>query len=46
MTLFERDDELSRIEALADEAAAGRGSVLLVEGVPGIGKTALLEAVR
>ena len=46
MTLFERDHELGRIGELLTRAGAGQGAVLLVEGVPGIGKTALLEAAR
>ncbi|HEY0542347.1 MAG TPA: AAA family ATPase [Actinoallomurus sp.] len=46
MTLLERDQELDRIGTLLTDAGAGRGAVLLVEGAPGIGKTALLEAVR
>ena len=41
-----RDGELARIDALLDEAAAGRGGALLVEGAPGVGKTTLLEAAR
>ncbi|MBB4679739.1 ATP-binding protein [Crossiella cryophila] len=44
MGLFERDAELGRIGALLQAAAAGRGTSALVEGVPGIGKTALLAA--
>ncbi|HZE34217.1 MAG TPA: AAA family ATPase, partial [Actinoallomurus sp.] len=46
MTLFERDHELDRIGELLTRAVAGQGVVLLVEGAPGIGKTALLEAAR
>lgn len=43
-TLLERERELGRIER-AVEAARGRsGSLLLIEGSAGIGKTALLEA--
>ena len=41
-----RDGELARIDALLDEAAAGRGGALLIEGAPGVGKTTLLEAAR
>ncbi|MCO1574445.1 AAA family ATPase [Crossiella sp. SN42] len=44
MGLFERDAELVRIGELLTAAAAGRGRTALVEGVPGIGKTALLAA--
>lgn len=46
MRLFERDRELREIEALLAAAVSGRGAVLLVEGLPGIGKTALLAAAR
>ena len=41
--LVERDAEIARIELLLDEARVGRGGVLVVEGEPGIGKTALVE---
>src|SRR5690349_20575753 len=40
-----REPELSAARAVLAEAAAGRGSVLIVVGEPGIGKTALLNAV-
>ncbi|HEX8858473.1 MAG TPA: ATP-binding protein, partial [Actinomycetes bacterium] len=42
--MLERRAELERIRALLKDAAAGRGGLLLIEGVAGIGKTALLEA--
>ena len=46
--LLERDGERHAIDALLDEGRGGHGAVLLVEGPPGIGKTALLglTAVR
>jgi len=44
--LLEREAELDAVDASIARARAGRGSVLLVEGPPGIGKTALLEAAR
>ncbi|GAA4020485.1 AAA family ATPase [Allokutzneria multivorans] len=44
MRLIERDGELAAQSAALAEAEAGRGSVLLVEGAPGIGKTALVRA--
>ncbi|GAA4633497.1 AAA family ATPase [Actinoallomurus vinaceus] len=44
MPLYERDQELARVGDVLTAARAGRGAVLLVEGVPGIGKTALLRA--
>ena len=39
-----RDRELALLAAAASAAAAGRGSLVLVEGAPGIGKTTLLRA--
>ncbi|MFI5645458.1 helix-turn-helix transcriptional regulator [Kitasatospora sp. NPDC051705] len=39
-----RDVEQALLEALVTDVAAGRGSSLLVEGEPGIGKSALLAA--
>ena len=42
--LIGRDAELAVLEALLADTAAGRGGAVLVEGEPGIGKTALLEA--
>ena len=42
--LMEREVELARIEELLSQAANGAGSVLLVEGDPGIGKTELVHA--
>jgi DNA-binding CsgD family transcriptional regulator len=44
--LFQRDFELERIGAVLAAARAGRGSVLLVEGPAGIGKTSLLLQAR
>ena len=46
MTLFERQSQLRRIGELTEDAQAGRGTVVVVRGEPGIGKTALLAAVR
>jgi DNA-binding CsgD family transcriptional regulator len=43
-SLVGRDQELSRLLGLVADAAAGRGSAVLVEGEPGIGKSALLRA--
>jgi DNA-binding CsgD family transcriptional regulator/tetratricopeptide (TPR) repeat protein len=42
--LLGRDAELSRLAALVTELAAGRGGAALVEGEPGIGKSASLRA--
>ena len=44
--LLERNEELARIESALAEARAGRGTFVVVEGPPGIGKTALLAAAR
>src|SRR2546430_13381783 len=43
--LIGRQAEMEQLAALARRAAAGRGATVLVEGEPGIGKTALLDAV-
>ncbi|MEA2124334.1 MAG: hypothetical protein QOI80_1116 [Solirubrobacteraceae bacterium] len=42
--LVDREAEIARVRAGADGAAHGRGAVLAIEGEPGIGKTALLDA--
>ncbi|WP_033263500.1 helix-turn-helix transcriptional regulator [Amycolatopsis vancoresmycina] len=42
--LIGRDGELSRLTAWVHEVAAGRGRAVLVDGEPGIGKTALVQA--
>jgi DNA-binding CsgD family transcriptional regulator/tetratricopeptide (TPR) repeat protein len=42
--LIGRDDELAMLAGLVMEAAAGRGSSLLIEGEPGIGKSAMVRA--
>jgi hypothetical protein len=42
--LVDREPELERLLALVDAAATGRGSLMLVEGPAGIGKTRLLAA--
>ena len=44
--MLERDSELTRIGAALARAAAGEGGVLVVEGPPGAGKSALLEQAR
>jgi DNA-binding CsgD family transcriptional regulator len=44
--LLERESELLRLDGAIDDARAGRGRMVLVEGVAGIGKTRLLDAVR
>ena len=42
--LIGRDSELALLAGLVAEAAAGRGSSVLIEGEPGIGKSALVRA--
>ncbi len=44
--MLEREPELARIAGAATAAAAGRGSVVLISGEAGIGKSALVEAAR
>ena len=46
LVLLERSQELARIETALADARAGRGTFVVVEGPAGIGKTALLAAVR
>lgn len=41
--LVGRDKQLAAIRALLDTARSGRGSALVLSGVPGIGKTRLLD---
>jgi predicted ATPase len=41
--LLERDPALARIDRRLRDAAAGAGSMLLVEGAAGIGKTRLMR---
>ena len=42
--LLERDTEIALVDALLDEARYGRGRLLVFEGEPGVGKTALVQA--
>ncbi len=42
--LFGRDSELAALVRRVKELAGGRGSVVLIEGEPGIGKSALVHA--
>jgi predicted ATP-dependent serine protease len=46
VALVERDHELAALERLLADARSGTGSVLLLEGSAGIGKTSLLAAAR
>ncbi len=47
-TLWGRDEELAQLEAIAEEAEAGEGRIVLIRGDAGLGKSRLLEelAVR
>ncbi|MFC0624263.1 ATP-binding protein [Kribbella deserti] len=45
-TTLERPDELNRIAAALDAAAAGNGQVVVIEGQAGIGKTHLVRETR
>jgi predicted ATPase len=42
--LIGRDSELAMLAGLVAEVAAGRGGSVLIEGEPGIGKSALVRA--
>ena len=42
--LFGRDSELATLVRLITHAADGHGSAVLIEGEPGIGKSALVRA--
>ena len=44
--LLERSEELARIESALSEARSGTGTLVVVEGPAGIGKTSLLAAAR
>lgn len=44
--LIERDREVEVLDTAFSTAAAGRGSVVLIEGAAGLGKTALMAAAR
>lgn len=46
MTLLERERELGELDDAARAAIEGRGSVLLVHGEAGIGKSSLVAALR
>jgi PAS domain S-box-containing protein len=45
-SLLERESELATIAEALDEAAAGHGRMVVVEGPAGVGKTAVLAAAR
>ena len=44
--ILERERELAQCMAALEGAVRGRGRIVVIEGPPGIGKTALLRAVR
>lgn len=44
--LLEREEALQQLIDYADRALNGRGSIALVGGEPGIGKTSVIEAMR
>jgi DNA-binding CsgD family transcriptional regulator len=44
--LLERAGELEAIARAARDAAHGAGAIVVIEGLPGIGKTALLDSAR
>ncbi|MDX6718721.1 MAG: hypothetical protein QOJ63_975, partial [Solirubrobacteraceae bacterium] len=46
MPLEERDDALTAADALLDDARAGSGRLLVLDGPAGIGKTRLLAAIH
>src|SRR4051812_43831944 len=46
MDLLEREDERGAIEGALDAAATGAGTMLVIEGPAGIGKSALLDEAR
>ena len=44
-SLLERDAQLAVLRELLEDARGGRGALALIEGPPGVGKSALLERV-
>jgi predicted ATPase len=44
--LLERNIELGLVEAFLDSVRGGEGGIMVLEGPPGIGKTALLEELE
>jgi ABC-type uncharacterized transport system ATPase subunit len=44
--LLERDAELQAVEGAAEAARGGAGSLIVIDGPAGVGKTALMDAAR
>src|SRR5215831_18589460 len=44
--ILEREQELAELGAAAREATSGNGSIVLIEGEAGIGKSSLVDAIR
>ena len=44
--LLGREPETTRLDELISEASGGRGGALVIEGEPGVGKTALWKMRR
>ena len=42
-SLLERDAQLALLQELLADATSGHGALALIEGPPGVGKSALLE---
>ena len=42
--LLNRERELARLDSRLESARQGEGSLVIVEGLPGLGKTSLLHA--
>ncbi len=45
-SILEREQELAELGVAAREAKAGNGSIVLIEGEAGIGKSSLVDAIR
>jgi DNA-binding winged helix-turn-helix (wHTH) protein/predicted ATPase len=45
LSLIGRENEMASLRAVLEEAASGRGSIFLIHGEPGIGKTRITEVL-
>ena len=45
-SILEREQELAELGVAAREAASGTGSIVLIEGEAGIGKSSLVNSIR